>query len=98
MGFATDSPADTRDCVEKIILERLRDLTLGAVREQLAKEDQELERKMQDLQFLTADNLEVADVCKQHPEVMETVTKQLQKIQTVASPAEKVMVGSGPEA
>lgn len=78
-------------------MEKLRDLTLGVVRSGLAKEDEELEKKMQDLQFLTADNLEVAEVCKQNPETMQTVTKQLQQIQNVASPAEKVREGSAPQ-
>ena len=78
-------------------MEKLRDLTLGVVRSGLAKEDEELEKKMQDLQFLTADNLEVAEVCKQNPETMHTVTKQLQQIQNVASPAEKVREGSAPQ-
>lgn len=78
-------------------MEKLRDLTLGVVRSGLAKEDEELEKKMQDLQFLTADNLEVAEVCKQNPETMQTVTKQLQQIQNVASPAEKVREGNAPQ-
>ena len=78
-------------------MEKLRDLTLGVVRSGLAKEDEELEKKMQDLQFLTADNLEVAEVCKQNPETMQTVTKQLQQIQPVASPAEKVREGNAPQ-
>ena len=78
-------------------MEKLRDLTLGDVRSGLAKEDEELEKKMQDLQFLTPDNLEVAEVCKQNPETMQTVTKQLQQIQNVASPAEKVREGNAPQ-
>ena len=78
-------------------MEKLRDLTLGVVRSGLAKEDEELEKKMQDLQFLTADNLEVAEVCKQNPGTVQTVSKRLQQIQNVASPAEKVREGSAPQ-
>ena len=81
---------DTRDCIEKLILDKLRDYTLGAVREEMKKEDEELEQKMKDLQFLTQDNLDVSPVCKEHPETMQKVTEQLQRIQNVSSPAEKV--------
>lgn len=97
MGRGEEWRVDTRDCIEKVILEKLRELTLGKVREDLAKEDQELENKMRDLQFLTADNLEVADVCKQNPDTMDTVTQQLQQIQNVGSPGEKVADGRGSE-
>ena len=85
---------DTRDCIEKLILDKLRDYTLGAVREEMKKEDEELEQKMRDLQFLTQDNLDVSPVCKEHPETMQKVTEQLQRIQNVSSPAEKVGTGA----
>ena len=49
---------DTRDCIEMVILEKLRGCTLGAVREEFKKEDEELAIKMENLQFLTKENLE----------------------------------------
>ena len=83
---------DTRDCVEKLIMEDLRDYTLGAVREEMKKEDTELEAKMADLQFLTMENLDVSEICRQNPNVMKKVMEELQQIQHVFSPAEKVAV------
>lgn len=83
---------DTRDCVEKLIMEDLRDYTLGAVREEMKKEDTELEAKMADLQFLTMENLDVSEICRQNPDVMKKVMEELQQIQHVFSPAEKVAV------
>ena len=83
---------DTRDCVEKLIMEDLRDYTLGAVREEMKKEDTELEAKMADLQFLTMENLDVSEICRQNPDVMKKVMVELQQIQHVFSPAEKVAV------
>ena len=71
-------------------MERLRALTLGAVRRELEKEDRELEEKMGYLQFLTPENLDVAAICKEHMEVMEEVMKQLQEMTGVVAPAEKV--------
>ncbi|KAK8820213.1 hypothetical protein WA556_000872 [Blastocystis sp. ATCC 50177/Nand II] len=81
---------DTRDCVEKLIMEDLRDYTLGAVREEMKKEDTELEAKMADLQFLTMENLDVSEICRQNPDVMKKVMEELQQIQHVFSPAEKL--------
>ena len=83
---------DTRDCVEKLLMEDLRDYTLGAVREEMKKEDTELEAKMADLQFLTMENLDVSEICRQNPDVMKKVMEELQQIQHVFSPAEKVAV------
>ncbi len=83
---------DTRACVEKLIMEDLRDYTLGAVREEMKKEDTELEAKMADLQFLTMENLDVSEICRQNPDVMKKVMEELQQIQHVFSPAEKVAV------
>ncbi len=83
---------DTRDCVEKLIMEDLRDYTLGAVREEMKKEDTELEAKMADLQFLTMENLDVSEICRQNPDVMKKGMEELQQIQHVFSPAEKVAV------
>lgn len=77
--------------MEKLILEDLRDYTLGAVREEMKKEDTELEAKMADLQFLTMANLDVSEVCQKNEEVMNKVKEQLQQIQNVFSPAEKVV-------
>lgn len=56
----------------------------------MKKEDEELAVKMENLQFLTMENLDVAQVCKENREVMEQVMKQLQQIEKVVSPAEKV--------
>ena len=52
-------------------MEDLRDYTLGAVREEMKKEDTELEAKMADLQFLTMANLDVSEVCQKNEEVMK---------------------------
>lgn len=71
-------------------MEDLRDYTLGAVREEMKKEDSELGAKMADLQFLTMENLDVSEICKQSPDVMKKVMEELQQIQRVFSPAEKV--------
>lgn len=73
-------------------MEDLRDYTLGAVREEMKKEDTELEAKMADLQFLTMENLDVSEICRQNPDVMKKVMEELQQIQRVFSPAEKVAV------
>lgn len=73
-------------------MEDLRDYTLGAVREEMKKEDTELEAKMADLQFLTMENLDVSEICRQNPDVMKKVMEELQQIQHVFSPAEKVAV------
>ena len=73
-------------------MEDLRDYTLGAVREEMKKEDTELETKMADLQFLTMENLDVSEICRQNPDVMKKVMEELQQIQHVFSPAEKVAV------
>ena len=81
---------DTRDCIEMVILEKLRGCTLGAVREELKKEDEELAVKMENLQFLTKENLEVAPICIEKEDVMNQVTSELQRIDQVFSPAEKV--------
>ena len=56
----------------------------------MKKEDEELAVKMENLQFLTMENLDVAQVCKENQDVMEQVMKQLQQIEKVVSPAEKV--------
>lgn len=82
--------------MEKLILEDLRDYTLGAVREEMKKEDTELEAKMADLQFLTMANLDVSEVCQKNEEVMNKVKEQLQQIQNVFSPAEKVVCAVWP--
>lgn len=71
-------------------MEKLRSCTLGAVREEMKKEDEELAVKMENLQFLTVDNLDVAMICKQNEETMIQVRTQLQHIQDVFSPGEKV--------
>ena len=71
-------------------MEDLRDYTLGAVREEMKKEDSELGAKMADLQFLTMETLDVSEICKQSPDVMKKVMEELQQIQRVFSPAEKV--------
>lgn len=71
-------------------MEDLRDYTLGAVREEMKKEDSELGAKMADLQFLTMENLDVSEICKQSPDVMKKVMEELQQVQRVFSPAEKV--------
>ena len=81
---------DTRDCVEKLLIDELRGYTLGAVRMELKKEDDDLSEKLSYLQFLTVDNLDVSSICKQHPEVLQQVSEQLQEISSVVSPAEKV--------
>ena len=81
---------DTRDCVEKLLIDELRGYTLGAVRIELKKEDDDLSEKLSYLQFLTVDNLDVSSICKQHPEVLQQVSEQLQEISSVVSPAEKV--------
>lgn len=73
-------------------MEDLRDYTLGAVREEMKKEDAELEAKMADLQFLTMENLDVSEICRQNQDVMKKVMEELQQIQHVFSPAEKVAV------
>lgn len=73
-------------------MEDLRDYTLGAVREEMKKEDTELEAKMADLQFLTMENLDVSEICRQNQDVMKKVMEELQQIQHVFSPAEKVAV------
>ena len=86
---------DTRDCVEKLLVEQPRALTLGAVRRELEKEDRELEEKMGYLQFLTPENLDVAAICREHMEVMEEVMRQLQEMTEVVAPAEKVGVRRG---
>lgn len=74
-----------------LIMEKLRACTLGAVREEMKKEDSELVVKMENLQFLTMDNLDVAPICKENEPVMNQVKQQLQQIQHVSSPAEKVI-------
>lgn len=71
-------------------MEKLRACTLGAVREEMKKEDEELAVKMENLQFLTIENLDVAAVCRENMQVMDEVRQQLQQIQNVSSPAEKV--------
>ena len=73
-------------------MEKLRNCTLGAVREEMKKEDEELAAKMENLQFLTVDNLDVAMICKQNEETMTQVRTQLQHIQDVFSPGEKVFI------
>ena len=73
-----------------MLIEELRGYTLGAVRVEMQKEDNELTEKLGYLDFLTVDHCGVSDVCKQHPEVMQQVTEQLQEISRVVSPAEKV--------
>lgn len=73
-------------------MEKLRNCTLGAVREEMKKEDEELAVKMENLQFLTVDNLDVAMICKQNEETMLQVRTQLQHIQDVFSPGEKVFI------
>lgn len=73
-------------------MEKLRNCTLGAVREEMKKEDEELAVKMENLQFLTVDNLDVAMICKQNEETMIQVRTQLQHIQDVFSPGEKVFI------
>ena len=73
-------------------MEKLRNCTLGAVREEMKKEDEELAVKMENLQFLTVDNLDVAMICKQNEETMTQVRTQLQHIQDVFSPGEKVFI------
>ena len=60
-------------------MEDLRDYTLGAVREEMKKEDTELEAKMADLQFLTMENLDVSEICRQNPDVMKKVMEELQQ-------------------
>ena len=73
-----------------LLIEKLRACTLAAVREEMKKEDEELAVKMDNLQFLTMENLDVAQVCKDNQEVMNQVMQQLQQIEKVVSPAEKV--------
>ena len=73
-------------------MEKLRNCTLGAVREEMKKEDEELAVKMENLQFLTVDNLDVAMICKQNEGTMIQVRTQLQHIQDVFSPGEKVFI------
>ena len=82
----------TRDCIEMVIMEKLRACTLGAIREEMKKEDEELSVKMENLQFLTMENLDVSAICKENTNVMNQVMEQLQRIQNVSSPAEKVNV------
>ena len=82
----------TRDCIEMVIMEKLRACTLGAIREEMKKEDEELSVKMENLQFLTMENLDVSAICKENTDVMNQVMEQLQRIQNVSSPAEKVNV------
>lgn len=82
----------TRDCIEMVIMEKLRACTLGAIREEMKKEDEELRIKMENLQFLTMENLDVSAICKENIDVMNKVMEQLQRIQNVSSPAEKVCV------
>ena len=81
---------NTRDCVEKLLVEQLRALTLGAVRKEMEKEDRELEEKMGYLQFLTPENLDVATICREHMEIMDEVMRQLQEMTGVVAPAEKL--------
>ena len=76
--------------MEKLLIEELRGYTLGAVRMELKKDDDDLGEKLSYLQVLTVDNLDVSDICKQHPEVLQQVSEQLQEISSVVSPAEKV--------
>ena len=73
-----------------MLIEELRGYTLGVVREEMKKEDDELTEKLSYLEFLTVDHLGVSAVCKEHPEVLQKVTEQLQEISRVVSPAEKV--------
>ena len=73
-------------------MEKLRSCTLGTVREEMKEEDEELAVKMENLQFLTVDNLDVAMICKQNEETMTQVRTQLQHIQDVFSPGEKVFI------
>ena len=74
------------------VMQKRVEYTLGAVREEMKKEDTELEAKMADLQFLTMENLDVSEICRQNPDVMKKVMEELQQIQHVFSPAEKVAV------
>ena len=74
-----------------LIMEKLRACTLGTVREEMKKEDNELKVKMENLQFLTMDHLDVVPICKENELVMNQVKEQLQRIQNVSFPAEKVI-------